>query len=56
MCLVETQSGENGPVCIFETLAEDSFTFAMIKPLISEETEAAMIEQLRSILNDEESG
>lgn len=51
MRLVETVPGESGATCIFETLTGDSFS--VTKPSISKETEAALVEQLRAILDDE---
>lgn len=49
--LVETIASESGPLCTFETVAGDVFTIP--KPAISKEDEAAIIEQLRVILDDE---
>ena len=51
MRLVETIPGESGPYCVFVTIAGDSFS--VTKPPISKETEAALVEQLRAILDDE---
>jgi hypothetical protein len=51
MRLVETIPGESGPYCVFETIAGD--TFSVTKPPISKETEAALVERLRVILDDE---
>jgi hypothetical protein len=51
MRLVETVPGENGPYCVFETIAGD--TFSVTKPPIDKEAEAALVEQLRAILDDE---
>jgi hypothetical protein len=52
MRLVETIPGESGPYCVFETIAGD--TFSMTRPPIDKETEAALIEQLRLILDEDE--
>jgi hypothetical protein len=49
--LVSTEPSENGAVCTFETIAGD--TFNVTRPAISKEDEAALIEQLRVILNEE---
>ena len=49
MHLVEIVPGESGATCIFETLTGDSFS--VTKPPISKETEAALVEQLRTILD-----
>ena len=51
MKLVRTAPGDEGAVCTFETVAGDVFSLA--KPPLSLEQEAALIEQLRDILNDE---
>ena len=51
MRLVDPVPGESGPYCVFENTAGDSFS--VTKPPISKETEAALIEQLRAILDDE---
>lgn len=51
MRLVKTLPGESGGVCVFETVAGD--VFSLNKPPISKEDEAALIEQLRDILDDE---
>lgn len=53
MRLLETLPGENGATCIFQTVT-DSFTFSVTRPLISKETEAQLVEQLRAILDNEE--
>jgi hypothetical protein len=51
MHLIETQAGEPGPVCIFET--ETSERFGVSQPAISAEQEAAVLQTLREILEDE---
>jgi hypothetical protein len=51
MRLVETWPGETGAICVFETLAGDSFS--VTKPPMDKETEVVLIEQLRAILDDE---
>jgi hypothetical protein len=48
--LVETQAGDS-PVCVFETMAGD--TFSLVKPAISREEELELIASLREILNEE---
>ena len=50
--LVETRAGDASPVCMFETVAGDSFSIA--KPRITkEQQEAALIDTIRDILEDE---
>lgn len=49
--LIKTEAGENGAMVTFKTTAGDVFT--VIKPQITPEQEAAIIEQLREILDDE---
>jgi hypothetical protein len=49
--LVETVPGENGPVCVFETVASERFSLA--KPPMTEEQEAKVKEMLREILEEE---
>jgi hypothetical protein len=53
MRLVETIPGESGATCLFEMIVGDKLTFSVTKPPIDKETEAALIEQLRLILDDE---
>lgn len=53
MRLVETIPGENGAMYVFETTAGEKFTFSVTKPPMDEETEAALIKQLRAILDNE---
>jgi len=50
MQLVETLPGESGLTCIFETTASNRFS--VVKPPISKEIEADLIEQLREILTE----
>lgn len=52
MRLVEVLPGESGPICIFETAGGDRFS--MVKPPISQELEADLIEELREILDEAE--
>lgn len=54
MRLVETIPGESGATCIFEMLVGDKLTFSVTKPPIDKETEAALVEQLRAILDEDE--
>ena len=49
--LVETRPGDASPVCVFETVAGD--TFSMAKPRITKEQEAALIDHIRDILEEE---
>ncbi len=49
--VIKTEPGETGSMCTFETVAVDVFT--VLKPAMDEETEAAMMETLREILNEE---
>lgn len=51
MRLVEIVPGEAGPLLTFETVAGDRFS--IVKPPITQEVEAALIEQLRDILDEE---
>jgi hypothetical protein len=51
MRLVEIVPSESGATCIFETTAGD--TFSVTRPPIDKETEAALVEQLREVLDDE---
>jgi hypothetical protein len=51
MRLVETLPGDASPIGVFETIAGDSF--GIPRPPMSQEEEAALIEVLRSILEDE---
>ena len=50
--LLQTIPGESGPLCTFETTTGDIFTLP--KPPITTEQEAALLEQLKDILDDEE--
>jgi len=47
--LIETTPSDSGPLCTFRTVAGDMFT--LVKPQIRPEQEAALIEQLREILD-----
>ena len=49
--LINTEPGENGAMCTFQTAAGD--VFSVIKPPMSIEQEAALIEQLRDIVDGE---
>lgn len=51
MRLVETLPSESGSICVFETVAGDRFS--VVKPPISKEDEADLVEQLRDILDEE---
>jgi hypothetical protein len=51
MRLVDTVPGEASPICIFETVAGD--TFSVPRPALSQEEEAEVINVLRGILKDE---
>jgi len=56
LCLLMVEAGvmrlvENGEVCVFETVAR--VKFSVTKPLLSREQEAALIDVLREILEDE---
>jgi hypothetical protein len=51
MRLVETTAGDMGEVCIFETL--DGQRFAVPRPALGADAEAAVLETLREILRDE---
>jgi hypothetical protein len=51
MRLIKTQAGEMGQVCIFETSAGEQF--AVPRPVLGEEQEAAVIQSLREILEDD---
>jgi hypothetical protein len=51
MRLVEKVPGENGEICVFETVARLKFRVA--KPDLSKDQEAALIDVLREILKDE---
>ncbi len=48
--LVETRAGDASAVCVFETVAGD--TFSMAKPRITKEQEAALIDAIRHILEE----
>ncbi len=50
--LVETRPGENGAICVFETLIGESFS--VTKPPLPKEIEAVLVEQLRVILDEED--
>jgi hypothetical protein len=45
------ESGETSPMCVFETIAGD--TFSVARPLISREQEASLVAELREILEEE---
>jgi hypothetical protein len=49
--LVSTEPSENGAVCTFETIAGD--IFSINRPVISEDEEAVLIEQLKVILEED---
>ncbi len=49
--MVETQPGEAGAMCIFKTVAGEMFT--VLKPPMSVEVEAKMMEMVREILREE---
>jgi phage-related protein len=51
MRLVEEVPGENGEICVFETVAR--VKFSVPKPVLSRDQEAALIDVLREILKDE---
>jgi hypothetical protein len=51
MRLAETIPGESGATCIFETTSGD--IFHVTRPPIDKETEAALMRQLREILDGE---
>jgi hypothetical protein len=51
MRLVEKVPGENGEICVFETVARVKFSVS--KPVLSRDQEAALIDVLREILQDE---
>jgi len=51
MRLVEKVPGENGEICVFETVAWDRFS--VTKPVLSRDQEAALIDVLREILKEE---
>ena len=51
MELIETLPSESRTLCTFRTVAGDVFSIA--KPAISKEQEAALIEQLTVILDEE---
>jgi hypothetical protein len=52
MRLVEKVPGENGVVCVFATTVGDHFS--VTRPAMSREQEAALIDALREILEDED--
>jgi hypothetical protein len=52
MRLVQKVPGENGTVCVFATTTGDHFGVA--RPAMSREQEAALIDVLREILEDEQ--
>jgi hypothetical protein len=51
MHLVEKVPGENGTVCVFETKVGDRFS--VVRSAISKEQEAAPIDVLREVLEEE---
>jgi hypothetical protein len=51
MRLVEKVPGENGEICLFETVAR--VKFSVTRPDLSRDQEAALIDVLREILKDE---
>ena len=52
MRLVEKVPGENGEICVFETVAR--VKYSVTRPALSRDQEAALIDVLREILKDEE--
>jgi len=51
MRLVEKVPGENGEICVFETVAWERFS--VTRPALSRDQEAALIDVLREILKEE---
>ena len=51
MRLVEKVPGENGEICVFETVAR--VKFSVTRPALSRDQEAALIDVLREILKEE---
>jgi hypothetical protein len=51
MRLVEKGPGENGEICLFETVAR--VKFSVTRPALSRDQEAALVDVLREILKDE---
>ncbi len=51
MRLVEKVPGEDGEICVFETVAR--VKFSVTRPALSRDQEAALIDVLREILKDE---
>ena len=49
--LVETRPGDAPPICVFKTVAGDTFSIA--KPRMTKEQEAALIDTIRDILEEE---
>jgi hypothetical protein len=49
--VVETLPGDTSPICVYETMAGD--TFSLVKPAISQEEEEDLIATLRQIINEE---
>jgi hypothetical protein len=52
MRLIEKGPGENGEICLFETVTRHKFS--VVNPTLSRDQEAALIDVLREILKDEE--
>lgn len=52
MRLVNTAPGDTAPICTFETVAGE--TFSIRQPPLSEEDEAALLEVLRGIMEEED--
>jgi hypothetical protein len=51
MRMVEKVPGENGEICVFETVA--GVKFSVTKPVLSRGQKAALIDALREILEEE---
>ena len=51
MRLVEKVPGEHGKICVFATTSGDHFS--VVRPALSRDQEAALIDVLREILKDE---
>ena len=49
--LVETRPGDAGRICVFESSAGERFS--LVRPEMSEEREAQILERLREILGEE---
>ena len=51
ICFVGKVPGENGEICLFETVVR--VKFSVNKPALSRDQEASLIDVLREILEDE---